>query len=76
MLDQKTTFQVANQRYKEGPKYGLYAGLDIGGTNVVVGLVPMEGGEPQDLAKYADCIVDTRNAMAGIETRPGQVWKA
>ncbi len=29
-----------------------------------------------ELAKYADCIVDTRNAMAGIETRPGQVWKA
>jgi UDP-N-acetyl-D-glucosamine dehydrogenase len=30
----------------------------------------------RELAKYADCIVDTRNAMAGIETRPEQVWKA
>jgi UDP-N-acetyl-D-glucosamine dehydrogenase len=29
-----------------------------------------------ELAKYADCIVDTRNAMSGICTRPGQVWKA
>ena len=30
----------------------------------------------RELAECADCIVDTRNAMAGIETRPGQVWKA
>jgi len=30
----------------------------------------------QELAECADCIVDTRNAMAGIKTRPGQVWKA
>ncbi|MEG2465712.1 MAG: nucleotide sugar dehydrogenase [Kiritimatiellia bacterium] len=28
------------------------------------------------LAKAADLIVDTRNAMAKIATRPGQVWKA
>jgi UDP-N-acetyl-D-glucosamine dehydrogenase len=28
------------------------------------------------LAECADCIVDTRNAMAAIKTRPGQVWKA
>src|SRR6266496_1050751 len=30
----------------------------------------------QELAEWADLIVDTRNAMAGIKTRPGQVWKA
>ena len=30
----------------------------------------------QELAEWVDCIVDTRNAMAGIPTRPGQVWKA
>jgi UDP-N-acetyl-D-glucosamine dehydrogenase len=30
----------------------------------------------QDLADNAECIVDTRNAMAAIKTRPGQVWKA
>jgi len=29
-----------------------------------------------ELAKHAECIVDTRNAMEGIETRPSQVWKA
>jgi len=30
----------------------------------------------QELADYAECIVDTRNAMASVKTRPGQVWKA
>ncbi len=29
-----------------------------------------------ELAEYADCIVDARNAMSKIRTRPGQVWKA
>lgn len=30
----------------------------------------------QELATWAPCIVDTRNAMATCETKPGQVWKA
>jgi UDP-N-acetyl-D-glucosamine dehydrogenase len=30
----------------------------------------------QDLAEWAGCIVDTRNAMVGIPTRQGQVCKA
>jgi UDP-N-acetyl-D-glucosamine dehydrogenase len=30
----------------------------------------------QQLANWTECIVDTRNAMAGIGTLPGQVWKA
>ena len=30
----------------------------------------------QELADWAPCIVDTRNAMSSIKTRPGQVWKA
>jgi UDP-N-acetyl-D-glucosamine dehydrogenase len=30
----------------------------------------------QQLAECADCIVDSRNAMASIKTKPGQVWKA
>jgi UDP-N-acetyl-D-glucosamine dehydrogenase len=28
------------------------------------------------LAQWAGCIVDSRNAMAGVQTKPGQVWKA
>jgi UDP-N-acetyl-D-glucosamine dehydrogenase len=30
----------------------------------------------QELADWAHCIVDTRNAMAGIPVAPGKVWKA
>jgi UDP-N-acetyl-D-glucosamine dehydrogenase len=30
----------------------------------------------QELAQWANCIVDTRNAMSGIEVKPGQVWKS
>ena len=30
----------------------------------------------QELAEWADCIVDSRNAMAGVQTKLGQVWKA
>jgi UDP-N-acetyl-D-glucosamine dehydrogenase len=30
----------------------------------------------QELADWAHCIVDTRNAMSGFNTRTGQVWKA
>jgi UDP-N-acetyl-D-glucosamine dehydrogenase len=30
----------------------------------------------QELADWSPCIVDTRNAMAGIATKPGQVTKA
>ena len=30
----------------------------------------------QELADWTGCIVDTRNALAGVKTQPGQVWKA
>jgi UDP-N-acetyl-D-glucosamine dehydrogenase len=30
----------------------------------------------QQLADWAQCIVDTRNAMSGTDVRPGKVWKA
>ena len=30
----------------------------------------------QELAEWAPCIVDTRNATAKVKVRPGQVWKA
>ena len=29
-----------------------------------------------ELADWAPCIIDTRNAMTGIATKEGQVWKA
>jgi len=30
----------------------------------------------QELADWAQCIVDTRNAMAAVQVAPGKVWKA
>ena len=30
----------------------------------------------QELAVWANCIVDARNAMAGVRLIPGKVWKA
>jgi UDP-N-acetyl-D-glucosamine dehydrogenase len=30
----------------------------------------------QELADWAQCIVDTRNAMAAVKTAPGRIWKA
>jgi UDP-N-acetyl-D-glucosamine dehydrogenase len=30
----------------------------------------------QELADWATCIVDSRNAMNAVQTKPGQVWKA
>ena len=30
----------------------------------------------QELADWSPCIVDTRNAMANVAAKPGQVWKA
>ena len=30
----------------------------------------------EELAAWAPCIVDTRNAMKGCHTADGQVWKA
>ena len=30
----------------------------------------------QELADWSACIVDTRNAMAGVKVKPRQVWKA
>ena len=30
----------------------------------------------RELGEWSRSIVDTRNAMAGIATKPGQVWKA
>ena len=29
-----------------------------------------------ELAKWSKCIVDTRNGLAEVATKPGQVWKA
>ena len=30
----------------------------------------------QELGDWAQCIIDTRNAMAAVQIAPGKVWKA
>ena len=48
----------------------------IGSFDVVVIATNHQSVNYQELAGWADCIVDTRNQMAGVKTKPGQVWKA
>lgn len=48
----------------------------VRGFDVVLIATNHKAVDYQKLAEWALCIVDARNAMAGIETRPGQLWKA
>ena len=48
----------------------------IASFDLILISTPHEAVNYRELAQWADCIVDTRNAMAAIKTRPGQVWKA
>ena len=65
-------------------EHGHWAGLrsvawarkSIAGFDVVVISTAHKLVNYTELAKWARTIVDTRNAMAGIRTRKGQVWKA
>jgi UDP-N-acetyl-D-glucosamine dehydrogenase len=65
-------------------EHGHWAGTEsvswtrdvVSGFDVVLISTRHEAVNYRELAAWANCIVDTRDAMAGIETRPGQVWKA
>ena len=48
----------------------------IGSFDVVLIATNHQALNYQQLADWAPCIVDSRNAMAAIKTKPGQVWKA
>ncbi len=48
----------------------------IAAFDVVVIATNHAGVNYKELAAWAPSIVDTRNAMAAVPTRPGQVWKA
>jgi len=48
----------------------------IGSFDVVLIATHHKAINYEDLGAWARCIVDTRNAMAGVKTKPGQVWKA
>jgi UDP-N-acetyl-D-glucosamine dehydrogenase len=48
----------------------------IQGFDAVIIATNHEAINYQQLADWSACIVDTRNAMAGMKTKPRQVWKA
>lgn len=48
----------------------------IGSYDVVLISTNHRGVNYRELAEWAPCIVDTRNAMAGLPAKPGHVWKA
>lgn len=48
----------------------------IGSFDAVVIATNHKDVDYTQLAAWSPCIVDSRNAMNGIRTRPGQVWKA
>ena len=48
----------------------------IGGFDVVVIATNHSSVNYQELADWCPCIVDTRNAMAGLCTTPRQIWNA
>ena len=48
----------------------------VAGFDAVVIATRHQSVNYSELAQWASCIVDTRNAMAGLATKPGQVRKA
>lgn len=65
-------------------EHGVYAGVRsiawdrtaVSSQDAVVVCTAHRTVNYLELADWAACIVDTRNVMAGVKTRPGQVWKA
>lgn len=48
----------------------------IGAFDAVVIATAHDAVNYKELADWSECIIDTRNAMAELKTRPGAVWKA
>jgi UDP-N-acetyl-D-glucosamine dehydrogenase len=48
----------------------------LAGFDAVIVATNHQSVSCEQLADWSHCIVDTRNALAGIETKAGQVWKA
>ena len=59
-----------------GTKYVGWNRRVIGSFNAVIICTAHQAVNYHQLAQWAPLIVDTRNAMKGMKTRPGQVWKA
>jgi UDP-N-acetyl-D-glucosamine dehydrogenase len=48
----------------------------LAGFDAVIVATNHQSVSYEQLAAWSHCIVDTRNALAGIKTKAGQVWKA
>ena len=59
-----------------GTKCVEWSQESIGSYDAVVIATDHRRVNYEELAAWAPLIVDTRNAMDGIETRPGQLWRA
>ena len=59
-----------------GTKSVTWDRATIAGFDAVVIATAHAGVNYQELADWAPCIVDTRNAMATVQVSPGKVWKA
>jgi UDP-N-acetyl-D-glucosamine dehydrogenase len=59
-----------------GTKSVLWDQATISGFDLVVIATAHAAVNYQELADWAQRIVDTRNAMATIRLAPGKVWKA
>ena len=59
-----------------GTKSVAWSQETVRGFDVVLIATNHKSVNYQELVDWAPCIVDTRNAMAGLKTRPGQVVKA
>lgn len=60
----------------QGVKSVVWDRAVLAAFDAVVISTAHDGVNYQELADTATCIVDTRNVMAGIKAKPGQVWKA
>ncbi|HWD90885.1 MAG TPA: nucleotide sugar dehydrogenase [Verrucomicrobiae bacterium] len=59
-----------------GTKSVSWSKETLGSFDVVLIATKHANVNYRELAESASCIVDTRNAMAGLPTKPGQIWKA
>jgi UDP-N-acetyl-D-glucosamine dehydrogenase len=59
-----------------GKKSVAWSRATIGAFDLVLIATNHSSVNYQELGEWAQCIVDTRNAMAPVKTEPGKVWKA
>ncbi len=59
-----------------GTKSVTWTRESVSSFDAVIISTPHDAVCYKDLAEWAPLIIDTRNAMAEVRTRPGQVWKA